>query len=135
MSVIRLNAKRGLKTLYFVLPFLVFLCFPKPSVAQNWSGILSSSRATNWTQAGVVGGVPSANWSQCGKTIAAYSGTAAAINSAMAACSPNTYVLLGAGTFSLSSTITMVPNVVLRGSGANSTLIVFSNSGNSCGGL
>ena len=135
MSVIRLNAKRGLKSLYFILPCLLFLCFPKSSVAQNWSGILSSSRATNWTQAGVVGGVPSANWSQCGKTIAAYSGTAAAINSAMAACSPNTYVLLGAGSFSLTSTITMVPNVVLRGSGANSTLIVFTNSGNSCGGL
>lgn len=96
--------------------------------AQAWSGILDTSRATDWTGAGVVGGIPSATWTQCGSTIAAYTGTASTITTAIGACGSNQYVKLGAGTFNLSGGIDFggVSNVVLRGSGSNSTFLVFT---------
>jgi hypothetical protein len=113
--------------------FLILLCFPSYGHAQLWSGILASSRATDWTKAGVKGGIPSANWTQCGPTISAYTGTAATINNAIAACGTNQYVQLGAGTFNLSSGIQISKsNVVLRGMGADQTFIV-SNGFTSCG--
>jgi hypothetical protein len=119
----------------FVLFSLMLLCLSGHLHAQLWSGVIDPSRAVDWssTNPGVVGGVPSASWTQCGSTIAAYSGTAAKINNALAACSANTYVLLGAGTFNLSTGIQMVSNVVLRGSGANNTFLIFTGN-NSCGG-
>jgi hypothetical protein len=116
--------------------FLILLAFsgrffllPSSAHAQAWSGIIAPSRATDWSQAGVVGGVPSASWTQCGGTIAAYAGSAAAINSAIAACGTDQFVLLGSGTFTLTSGINFgnKSNVVLRGSGANSTFLVFSS--------
>jgi hypothetical protein len=120
-------------TLLILLTFAVF-----PAHAQLWSGVLPSANATDWTGAGVVGGIPSGAWTQCGSTISAYTGTAATINSAIAACGANQYVLLGPGTFSISTLITFAgkSNVVLRGSGANSTFIVYSAavSGN-CNGF
>ena len=114
--------KRKLSTLFSVILFSL----PGVLYAQNWSGILDPSRAIDWTEAGVVGGIPDANWIQCGSTIAAYTGTAAAINTHIAGCPSNTYVLLGPGTFNLSTGILMKSNVVLRGSGANFTFLVMS---------
>jgi len=100
--------------------------------AQAWSGILDPSRAVNWKRAnvGVVGGIPT-NYTQCGPTIAAYSGTAAKINTAIAACGANQYVLLGAGTFNLSTSITSSgqSSYVLRGAGPNATKLVFTGAG------
>lgn len=103
--------------------------------AQLWSGILAPPRAVDWstTSPGVVGGVPSASWTQCGSTIGA-GASASTIQSALNSCSADHYVLLGPGTFNLSTGLNMQPNVVLRGSGANSTFLVFSN-GTDCGGL
>jgi hypothetical protein len=120
--------------LLILVPVMLFclsgvLCAQVPS----WSGILDPSRAIDWTQAGVVGGIPDANWAQCGSTIAAYSGSADAINTQIAKCPANTYVLLGPGTFNLSTGIQMYSNVVLRGSGANSTFLVMTGS-HGCGG-
>jgi len=99
--------------------------------AQLWSGIIDPSRAVNWANAGIPGGIPSGSWTQCGSTIAAYSGSAAAINNAIAACRPGQFVNLGAGTFNLSSGIdfTHHSNVVVRGQGANSTFLVFTGAG------
>ena len=96
--------------------------------AQSWSGILSTSRATDWSTAGTT--IPSASWTQCGSTIAAYSGSASTINSAITACGTNQYVLLGAGTFNLTSGINFggKSNVVVRGMGADTTFIVFTGS-------
>lgn len=125
----------------------ILVCFTGVSAAQQlWSGVLSPSRATDWTNAGVVGGIPSGSWTQCGSTIAAYSGTTAAINNAIAACGKNQYVLLGPGTFNLSGgtwghngiDFGHKSNVVLRGSGANSTFIVAANNmgaGSTCAGV
>jgi len=116
--------KRSQSLLVF---FVTFLIFPAVAHAQAWSGIISPERATVWAGAGVVGGIPSASWTQCGSTIAAYSGTAATINNAITACGKNQCVILGAGTFNLSSGITMggKSNVCVRGQGANSTFLVF----------
>lgn len=105
------------------------------SQAQAWSGIIDPMRAVDWTQAGIPGGIPSGSWTQCGSTIAAYSGSAAAINTALAKCGANQFVLLGPGTFALSTKIDFAgkSNVVLRGSGASSTFLVFaSGSGGTC---
>jgi hypothetical protein len=111
--------------------FLFFLfCLSGRSYAQLWSGIISSSRAINWTNAGIPGGIPNRT-TQCGSTIAPYSGSASTINTAIANCTAGDYVSLGAGTFNLSSGIdfTQHSNVTLRGQGANSTFLVFTGAG------
>jgi len=116
-------------------PVLIFfstlLMYPAVAHAQAWSGIINSTRATNWSTAGVVGGIPSGSWAQCGSTIAAGS-SAATITAALASCAgQNKYVLLGPGTFNLSGTISFpsAGHVVLRGSGANNTFLVGGSSG------
>ena len=102
-----------------------------------WSGIIDASRAIDWFNAGI-GATIVNRTTQCGSTIAAYSGTAGAINSAIANCN-NGYVLLGPGTFSLSSGIafysgsTAHSNVTLRGSGPTKTILNFTG-GDGCGG-
>ncbi len=115
---------------------IVLFCLSIYSPAQLWSGVLAPTRAIDWTTAGVAGGVP-ANYTQCGSTIAAYTGAAATINNALAACGPNTYVLLGAGTFTLSTGIRWsVNNVALRGSGPTQTMLVFQGGAHDgCGGV
>lgn len=106
-----------------------------------WQGILSPGRAINWQRStvGVPGGIPSASWSQCGSSIAAYGqnpnppisgtvGNVATINNTLNACPNNTYVLLGPGDFWLNGPpVIQRSNVVLRGSGPNSTTIFTVN--------
>ena len=111
------------------LSVLLLLCPLVNSHAQAWSGILDTTRATNWQRSavGVPGGIPSANWTQCGPTIAAYRGDASAINSQIGGCSDHQYVLLGPGTFNLTSSIKYNrSNVVVRGSGPMQTTVVFT---------
>jgi hypothetical protein len=125
-----------MKRIHSLLFFLIILLIlPAAAQAQAWSGIISPSRAVNWSNAGVVGGLPDGSWTQCGSTIAAYSGTAATITNALASCAANHYVLLGPGTFTLSTGIAFPFNTtghrVLRGSGANSTFLVFTGAGGS----
>ncbi len=112
-------------TLSLLLP-LALLCLSVNSDAQLWSGIISPTRAIDWTQAGIQGGIPDANWTQCGSTIAAYNGSASTITSQLAKCSANQFVQLGPGTFTLTGQITFptTGNVVLRGMGPDTTFIV-----------
>lgn len=120
---------------------MVLLAMSLSAHAQLWNGILAPSRAVDWsvTSPGVVGGIPSANWTQCTTsacatvTSAGSSATAAQINAAVASAPANSYVLLAAGTYSLSNGINMAPNVVLRGAGPDSTFLAFTN-GTGCGG-
>jgi hypothetical protein len=100
-----------------------------------WSGIVATTRAIDWSKAGVPGGIPNRT-QQCGATVAAYSGTADAINAAISACGDNQYVLLGAGTFNLTTGITFnaKSNVTLRGAGADKTSLAFT-AANACGGI
>jgi len=124
------------------------LCLSGIAKGQQWSGVLSSSRATDWSQAGIPGGIPSGSWTQCGPTIAPYGSSGAyaspgtivnAINhtgSGYTSCGSNTYVLLGAGDFYLSSGIRNVGvnNTELRGSGPTQTRLHFSNGATCQGG-
>lgn len=123
---------RGKMKRAFLLPLILLAVIPF-SHAQLWSGIVAPSRAVDWsnTSPGVVGGIPSSSWPVCANLSAGAS--SASINQAIASCPARQYVQLGAGTFNLSSGIVMKPNVVLRGSGPDSTFLIFTG-GNSCGG-
>lgn len=95
--------------------------------AQNWSGILAPSRAIDWSNAGVVGGIPARTTIY--KTLSAPS-TAAQINSALASCPAGEVVLLNPGTYSLTGSVDMqgTAGCTLRGSGANQTFLVFTGT-------
>ncbi len=115
-----------------VLFLLVSLCVSAYAQSPAWSGIINSDRAVDWANAGVVGGIPSGTWTQCGSTIAA-GASASSINTQLAGCSVNQYVLLGPGIFNLGTGLVIQSNEALRGSGANSTLLVFTGD-TSCNG-
>jgi hypothetical protein len=115
--------------LYFVVLLLVV---PVAARAQQWSGILDPSRAINWSNAGIPGGIPNRT------TICATlnpGATSAQINSAIANCPPNQVVYLNPGTYSLPAGININghSNVTLRGAGPTQTILQFIGGG-SCGG-
>jgi hypothetical protein len=112
---------------------LMMFCSCVSGFGQLWSGVLSPDRATDWTKAGVPGGIPSGSWDRCGAPIAAYGSSAdpappTAIDEAIAACPAHHYVQLGPGTFYLTTGITWgaKSDVALRGLGADRTFIVFN---------
>jgi hypothetical protein len=123
--------------LLLLLLLLLLLCLPGYSVAQNWSGILDSTRAIDWTHAGIPGGIPSGSWAQCGATLQAStygngsSDATSGIQSALNGCTATHYVLLSAGTFRINSGLKIPSNVVLRGAGpsASGTILNFNGSG------
>lgn len=94
--------------------------------------VISAARRIDWSRAGVVGGIPSGRWPPCGPTIEV-GASAAVINAAIQKCAQNHVVMLGAGTFKLSSGIVMKSGVALRGRGADQTSLVFAGA-NPCGG-
>ena len=115
---------------------LAALVFATTALGQQT--VISAGRIVNWSLAGA----PSiANrTTQCGNTIAAYSGTAATINNAIAACPGGQFVQLGPGTFTLSTGISINhDNITIRGAGPQGA----SNGGtdltftgyDGCGGL
>jgi hypothetical protein len=144
------------RRLLFFLPLIsVWLLFSTLSHGQSWSGVLSSSRAINWSNAGLPATLPDGEttpnpWTpptrtactsaQAGTTVPVASGASqSTISSALAACAsanPNgSYLLLGSGSFSLNSgnwLIYNLNNVTLRGSGPMSTIVNIS-SGSSIG--
>jgi len=125
-----------------LLVFLIFLWVTPSAVrAQQWSGILSPSRAIDWSTAGVAGGIPGRT------TICTTLGVAgqlasfaqsvglAQVNSAIASCPSGQTVLLNPGTYMLTSGITLgASNVTLRGSGADQTILVTGGGGVGCWG-
>jgi hypothetical protein len=108
----------------------LLLCCLVATVSANRAGaqtVVDPIRRTNWDLAGAT----IVNRStQCGSTIAAYSGPATTINNAVANCPEGQFVLLGAGTFTLSSGILINKDkVTLRGSGPNNTRLLFTGAG------
>lgn len=122
------------------------LCLAGVCSAQQWSGILNfvpagsknvSGTATDWSLTGLDtsnGLPPDASWTQAGGTIAASacgngsSDCTSTIQAALKSCGTSHYVLLGPGTFLLSSSspIQIPSSCVLRGSGtsgSNQTII------------
>jgi hypothetical protein len=113
----------------FLFFFAAVFCWGAVGEAQQWSGIIAPSRAVDWSQAGIPGGVPNRT------TICATlnpGATAAQINSAIASCPSGQVVYLNAGTYNLSAGISFAgkSNVTLRGAGADKTLLVFSGNVN-----
>jgi len=113
---------------------------------QPWSNILSSSRANNWSNAGLPATLPDGEttpnpWTpptrtQCGSTISG--GTSGSptpvstINTAMAVCPAGTYVLLGSGYFAAANTYLSMyaqNGVSVRGSGPQSTILTITGKG------
>jgi hypothetical protein len=99
------------------------------SHGQAWSGVIDSSRAVDWSKAGVVdviapGTVGIPNRTQVCSTLTS-SATAAQINSAISTCPSGQVVSLGAGTYNLNNCIdfTGTSNITLRGAGPNLTII------------
>lgn len=101
-----------------------------------WDGIVTPGRGTDWTQAGIPGNntgtLPSSAWAHCGPTLTAGSYTGATITTSLNGCSANSYYLLGAGTFNLTGQILIPPGVEVRGSGSNSTFLVWTGALSNC---
>lgn len=113
-----------------LLTFLMLVC--AIAQGQQWAGILGTPRGTDWTQAGVSGGIP-VRTTKCATLSSG--ATASQISSAISSCGANQVVFLNAGTYNLTNGIQWSGknNVTLRGSGANSTFLVFTNDA-SCHG-
>ncbi|MBZ5698185.1 MAG: glycoside hydrolase family 55 protein [Acidobacteriia bacterium] len=126
---------KGTQTLLFSLIMLALA--PGVVHAQAWSGILDPTRAIDWSQAGVPGGIPSDSWTQCGSTVQAStygngaSDATAGIQAAINACGTNQYVLLSAGTFRINTQLIIKSNMALRGSGAGQTTLDLHGSSES----
>ena len=119
---------RHLRSLLFLL---ILLGCPGYSQAQQlWSGIISPSRATDWTQAGIPVVCQTAIGRSAVRRLLPIRGRPLQSAPEIQGCKANQYVLLGPGTFNLSTSIDFgsKSHVVLRGSGANSTFIVFTGS-------
>lgn len=93
---------------------------PPPPTADD---PIPASRRTDWTHAGLIGGIPNRT-----RVCSSFSpgATAAAINSALAACSDGV-VQLAPGTYNLSGIRVSSNNVTLRGSGADQTILAGCN--------
>ncbi|MDR3723306.1 MAG: hypothetical protein P4K83_02300 [Terracidiphilus sp.] len=98
--------------------------------AQAWSGIIDPSRAIDWSDVGIPGGIPSGSWARCAVVSAAQApcsnGTGdctATIQAALDNCATNQYVLLAPGTFRINGNLWVHPHEELRGSGADKTIL------------
>lgn len=124
------------KSLFFFL--ISLLGIPVSARAQAWSGILDPSRATDWTQAGIPGGIPNRsvicqNVGPSGKTDATDMNN---INSAIASCNgTGAVVQLQSGVYTITGGLSLrtINNVVLRGAGPDKTILKFTGLA-SCGG-
>lgn len=112
------------RTFLSVLAGLLLMGGSQGVLAQPWTGILSPSRAMDWSSAGVTGGIPTRT-TIC-QTLNP-GATAANINSAISGCGSNHVVFLNAGTYNLAGPINITRNdVTLRGAGV-STILNFSS--------
>jgi hypothetical protein len=118
------NTSRRRVALFVGLHVLVA---PIAAFAQPWSGILSPSRAINWSSAGVQGGIPNRTAICASLNPGA---TAAQINSAISNCPSGQVVFLNAGTYNLNENIVFnnKSGVTLRGAGADATKLVWASN-------
>src|SRR5207249_6587087 len=90
--------------------------------AQQWSGILDPSRAIDWSNAGIPGGIP--NRTSICATLSP-GATSSQINNAIASCPAGQVVFLNAGTYNIAGGINFAghSNVTLRGAGPTQTIL------------
>lgn len=101
--------------------------------SQNWSGILSPSRAIDWSGQGVRGDIPT-SWPNCTtaacNTLFGGTVTSASVNAAIASAPDSTVVRIPAGSFTLNAGARLARNnVILRGAGANQTFLSVTGTG------
>lgn len=106
------------------LCLLVLLSCSLFSSAQQWSGIISSERAIDWTKSGVSGGIPSRT-TVCA-TISPGT-TTASIQSTINSCAVDSVVMFASGTHNV-GTLTINKGLVLRGAGPTSTFLNLSGN-------
>ena len=120
--------------------FLISLLFSTLAFAQvPWTGLLTTARATDWRNAGVPGGVPNVTALCATQPSASIASINAAINADKGGASPcviNIPAVSGA-TGSIVVSYAGVANIVLRGTGANSSVITYSSGPglSNCNGL
>lgn len=105
------------------LAALAVLC-SVPAASQAWKPLLDSSRAIDWSSAGV--GFIMARPGICTNLTPA--ATVDKINAALAACS-GAAVVLAPGTYTIAGTIHVPSNVTLRGAGAGLTILNATGAG------
>lgn len=107
---------------------IVLLLLPTAAIAQPWSGVLATARATDWTQAGIPGGIPVRS-SVCANVLAG--DTTAQIQTKLNACPQDGVVLFPAGTWNLTASL-FVNNkgIVLRGAGPKQTTLHYGSGVN-----
>src|ERR1700743_108864 len=97
---------------------LLLLLFPSELLAQSSAGVIASTRAVDWTKAGIpgfssTGALPSNTGTQYGATISPGASAATILaawnhtGSGYTSCGANTYVQLPAGTFNMTSGIVL----------------------------
>src|SRR5208283_2323420 len=108
----------------FFLPlWFLFLLAPTTQAATPWTGILDPSRAIDWSQAGIPGGIPNRT-TICATVNASTYGNGSSdatngIQSVLNSCPAGQVVSLTVGTFLLSGNLSIPSNVTLRGQGAD----------------
>jgi len=106
----------------------IFLLLSTLSFGQAWSGILAPARATDWTYAGIPGGIPPRT-NICANV--ATSDSTAQIQSKINSCPQDGVVKFPAGTWNLTSSL-YVNNkgIVLRGAGPTQTTLIYGSGVN-----
>ncbi len=121
--------RRGRLHLFPLIAMLFF--FSTFSQGQAWSGVLAPARATDWTQAGIPGGIPDASWANCTtsacNTLNGGTVTGASITAALASAPNNTVVNIPAGSYTISAAAyANRSSVVLRGAGPTQTTLTLA---------
>jgi hypothetical protein len=118
---------------YIVAACLLLIIFTVNSHAQLYSGFIDPQRAaTNWTSAGVVGGIPTPGHTCNNETTAT---SLANLNAHIVTCSGTSsagnigVINLAAGTYNYAGAINMKSFVVLKGAGMSTILSITSTSG------
>ncbi len=127
--------------LLFAAAFALAAGAPVRALAQTppWTGIIAPSRAIDWSQAGVPGGIP-VRTTVCASIAPEGSSSAPVaptdVNAAIASCPAGEVVYLQPGNFYFSSGIDFAnrSNVTLRGAGADQTFLYFYGDA-PCNGL
>ncbi|MGH9433963.1 MAG: hypothetical protein ACRD3T_20735, partial [Terriglobia bacterium] len=91
-----------------LLLFFILICLPAYSHAQAWSGILDPSRAIDWSNAGIPGGIP--NRTTVCSTVPPSGRSDATdmnnIDNAIASCPASEVVMLETGTYTVTGGLT-----------------------------
>ena len=108
------------------------------SYAQNWSGIINPSRATDWSHAGAtINNRTTACVTSACNTVSSGTVTTTSVNAAIASAPANSVINIPAGTFTITGGIqdTGVSNITLRGAGPLATILYFASGNATCSGL